>query len=82
VRVEITPLNTIAATDVQRSYTAVFLFKLGVDGCGWMKPHTTSLPPEWRKYSIYKKLDGLREETGQMQIFDRNRSSNLILSSL
>ena len=29
-----------------------------------------------------KKLDGLREQTGQMQIIDRNRSSNLILSSL
>ena len=82
MKVKVTLLNTMEAIDVQRSCTAVFLFKLGVDGCGWMMPHTNSLLPEWRKYSIYKKLDGLREQTGQMYIFDRNRGSNLILSSL
>jgi len=55
---------------------------LALDGCGWMMTHPASLPPGWRNYSMYQKLDEFKEQTGHMQKSDTYGSSNLILSNL
>jgi len=55
---------------------------LALDVGGWVMPHPASLPPGWRNYSMYRKVDGFKEQTGQMQKSDTYGSSNLILSSL
>ena len=55
---------------------------LALDGGGWMMPHPASLRPEWKNYSMYRKVDEFKEQTGQMKKPDTYRSSNLILSSL
>jgi beta-glucanase (GH16 family) len=34
---------------------------------GWMMPDPTTLPPEWRDYRMYRKLDELIEQSGQMK---------------
>jgi len=44
---------------------------LALDGAGWMMTHPAALPPGWRNYSMYRKLDGFREENGQMQKSER-----------